>query len=179
MGVPFWDKNPTAWNQIVLGGRVIPGLAKVEGSFGRKLEAKFPPKSSGVILRDQGTEPAKIKITLRIWLESQLKEMPRILNQLNPRKGSTPTALDVVYPSLQLAGITSMYIEDITLLTQAEPGIYETVLTGLEFLPLKKNKGSGSGNSKVKPDVREHDTGISFPKIKVDGPSKSAKVVAP
>lgn len=87
---PHWDDDPESWDRLVLAGRPLPGLARVTGRAGRKVDIRSPPGGDGARVRDRGYEPAQLEIELRVWSKAQLDELETALAQIHPRGANPP-----------------------------------------------------------------------------------------
>lgn len=96
---PFWvdDGDATAndpanrdrrgvWDKLILDGRTMPGVAKVDVEQARKVDDKGSPGRNGARLVDKGAEAAKVTIELRVWTPAQLDELTTALPSLNYRE---------------------------------------------------------------------------------------------
>lgn len=82
----FWEDAPALWDTVLLGDEDLPGLARVTGSHGRKLDVKSPPGRNGATITDKGYQPAKVEITLKLWTKEQLETWFRIAPTLTYRR---------------------------------------------------------------------------------------------
>jgi hypothetical protein len=114
---PFWTDVPAVWEQVLLGGYQLPGLAVVTGDVTRKVDSVSAPGSDGASLRDKGYEAAKIKIVLRMWTREQFDLWETLLPILNPRRHpARREALAIYSASLAEAEIDRVYITGMSLL---------------------------------------------------------------
>jgi hypothetical protein len=82
----FWDDSADLWDTVFLGAEPLPGIARVTGSHGRKLDVKSPPGRNGATITDKGYQPAKVEITLKLWEKAQLEAWFRIAPTLTYRR---------------------------------------------------------------------------------------------
>jgi hypothetical protein len=138
---PFWE-DAEDWNTCNLGGFKLPGLVDVTCTLGRKLDIKSPPGSDGGTITDKGYELAKIKIKCTMWLQEHKQELRFILKALHPRASTLKKAFGISYPSTELLGIRSVYIQTITGPNIGKiPGTKEIEFTCVEWAkPTKVNK---------------------------------------
>lgn len=158
--IPFWHDDPVSWDSCLLAGILCPGLSRIEGLVfaQRKLDVKTAPGTDGSSIVDKGYQPSKWTLVLKIAHSQELVEWENLLKAILPKKNQAPQALTIVHPQLALSTVSSCYIESITQLTPVSFDVYETKISCLEFFPLKKSGGSGTG-SKVKKSISDANTG--------------------
>lgn len=96
MPVPFWDDAPDPWDVLVLGPHRVPGITKISGPVGRKIDVRSPPGGDGARVRDRGYEPARLEAEVRIWTAEQLSDLEALLAAIHPRRiapGASASAL--------------------------------------------------------------------------------------
>jgi len=120
MTLPWVGDSDLLWDVLILGGEVWPGLPDVTSTTSRAIDAQKKAGDDGGALVDQGYEPAKVKITIRVWLREQWEELQRLLATVHPRrKGGVRTPLDIWHPETLLKGVRQVYI---TTIGEASPG---------------------------------------------------------
>lgn len=87
---PHWDLQPGPWDTLVLGGVTLPGLSRVSGRIGRKMDVRSRPNADGARTRDRGYEPARLEAENRVWSDEQLEALSEALRVLNPRGNNPP-----------------------------------------------------------------------------------------
>lgn len=91
----FWDDDPDLWDTVFFAGVALPGLARVTGSHGRKLDVKSPAGSDGATVTDKGYKPSSVEITLRIWTREQFETWkiiaPTLTYRQEPYNGAART----------------------------------------------------------------------------------------
>jgi len=134
---PNWIESPQQWDTVTLQGVDLPGIAKVTGKLGRKIDVNSPPGADGATLRDKGYDPARISVTLRMWTPEQFNSWEQTnLSLVAIRQQSQRTALEIVHPALNNLGVRRVYLETIGVLHEGGTrGVYETELTFIQFLP--------------------------------------------
>lgn len=124
--IDFWQPNPTAFDTydlsgatafdlVMLGNNVLPGICKVEVEKGRKLDVKQNAGSHGATITDQGYEPGKVTITLTMWSPSQWSNLQAMWPTLEPPPNGSYKApsLSITHPDAQIHGIDSVIIRRI------------------------------------------------------------------
>lgn len=143
--------NPDPWERVELGGFRLPGVARISGGLGRKLDVKNG-SGDGATITDTGYDPARFSIELRMWMEYHLTAWEQVVAQLlkprGTRPGRRPEPLDIRHPALNVHGIKSAFLERVGILEPAEHGIWTTTLQFLEFMPSKAATASTPTSSK-------------------------------
>ncbi|HEY2408845.1 MAG TPA: hypothetical protein VGI10_22725 [Polyangiaceae bacterium] len=131
--VPYWYPNPhqfdnvdyldlsNPWDFVILQGILIPGLAKVRVSKGRKLDIKQPPGSHGATITDRGYKPAAVEISLTIFTARQWSDLQALFNGLpngftlepKPNNAYKAPAYPIDHPATAMRQVASIIIEDI------------------------------------------------------------------
>jgi len=88
----FWDDSPELWDTVTLAGAPLPGVARVTGAHGRKLDVKSAPGRNGARIVDKGYEPAKVEIALKLWTKEQLDAWRAIAPTLTFRREPPSTS---------------------------------------------------------------------------------------
>lgn len=151
--LPWVADADLMWDTLILGGEVWPGLPTVESDPSRAVDAQKKAGDDGANLVDQGYEPAKVKITIRIWLAEQWKELQRLLATIHPRKkGGIRTPVDILHPETQLKGVRQIYVTHIGPAVPgrgAEHGSLTLSFDALEWFPSPKPAKSNTKKSKA------------------------------
>ncbi len=113
---PYWYDAPSVWDCITIQNEKLPGICKVTGHLGRKLDINSPPGNDGARIRDKGYEPCRFTIEATIWTPEQYQLFLPIYAKLIALGGRTRTALSVSHPTLNAAGVNIAYLERISLL---------------------------------------------------------------
>jgi hypothetical protein len=138
VSLSWWADNDLAWDVLILGGEVWPGVCTVETTVKRALDKQKIKGGDGANLVDQGYEPAPVKITIRMWLREQWLELQRLLPSVHPRtKGGVRTPLQIVHPEPNLKGVHQIYIEELSPLT-ASKGLGTITISAVEWFPEPK-----------------------------------------
>lgn len=173
--------NPDPWERVELGGFRLPGVARISGSLGRKIDKKRGPGDGGTFT-DVGYDPAQFTIHLRLWAEYHLTAWEQyVAETLKPRgtrSGRRPEPIDIRHPVLNLHGIKSAYLERVGLLEPSEHGIWETTLYFIEFMPSKAATSNTPTSSKDNIGQRKTSFAPSDPFAGND-PSRYGTALAP
>jgi hypothetical protein len=108
---PYWQDDPVAWNHVMIGGVVFPGLVRVKGASGRKMDVKPVRGRDGARMKDGGYENAKIDVEIRINTKEDYDRLQPQIDAIHPRqKGTARNPVDIAHPSLSILGIASAYV---------------------------------------------------------------------
>lgn len=146
--VPYWESAPLLWDTVIIGGLKMPGIARVSGGIGRKINTQaIPGDESGGTQTDLGYDGGRATITLKFWTQEHLDTFGLFADKYRPKKDEEkPAPLDVIHPALAVVGMRSLTLEKLGLPEPtSSPGVYEAVLDFLEFIPEIK-AGQGEAN---------------------------------
>ncbi len=108
---PYWQDDTVAWNHIMIGGVVFPGLAKVTATTGRKIDVKPVRGRDGARIKDSGYENAQISVEIRVNTKADFDALQPRIDAIHPRQtGTARNPVDVSHPSLSMVGISSAYV---------------------------------------------------------------------
>lgn len=140
--LPWVGEPGLLWDTLLMGGEYWPGLPTVESEPSRSVDVQKKKGDDGATEADQGYEPAKVKITLKIWLKEQWEELQRLLPLIHPRKkGGLKTPVDIVHPETQLKGVRQIYVTKIGAAVPgrgAETGSLTITFEAIEWFPAPK-----------------------------------------
>lgn len=142
--IPHWDDDPKSWDTLLLGGAELPGVVDIDGSKGRKVDVKTRKGSDGATLTDNGYDPAKVTIKLRIWTPEQWRLWQIIFPLIDPKRlGSVRVPFDVQHPSLAAIGIRSVYVTTVAV-PKLQGGVLNVTLNAVEWFPEPKKAKAGT-----------------------------------
>lgn len=154
-GIGYWDDRtlPLEWEIVYLAGEKWPGVAEVSGAgCSRKIDVQKEKGTDGANLKDEGYDPARISITLKVTTDAEWTRLQELIPLIHPRKKGGPrTPVEIYYPSLALLGITQIYIDKIPIPAKpsADDGILFVEMSAIEWFPspqpVKKGAGTGAG----------------------------------
>lgn len=138
--------TPSAFDYIELAGQFSPGVCVIKGANrAYKWDAPTAKGSSGADPTFQGRDPKPFTITFQLWHPSHFHTWELFHPLLLVPDGEQPTAMDIVHPWCQLAGIDSVVVEEIGQFENDGKGLYSIDVT---FRPFKRPTPAGSGTSK-------------------------------
>lgn len=119
----------------MLGAVTLPGIIKVDADRSNKFDVKSAPGVSGATITWQGYEPAKVTITIKMWLEEHLEGCAKLLKLIEPKASKgLPSAWKVFHPALQLRNIQEVLVESIKGPNPSDkPGVWEIELSAIEW----------------------------------------------
>lgn len=132
--------NPTAYDTVVIGGLVTPGIAVVGApSSSYKWDVKSGPGTSGGTTTYQGNPPRSFTIEITIWEQGHFRVLDELRAMIAPmEKGIEPPAFDIAHPSLAKVGISSIVCEDFPPESKSGKGLWKTTIKLIEYRPAKK-----------------------------------------
>jgi len=149
MPTPWWrdpanlSAEQNAWDTVVLGGVILPGLARVEVTKGpaRKTDTRSAAGSNGARLREKGLELVEATITLTLWTEAHWQEWERhsVALSRRVRTGLRRTAMDIAHPKLAALECFAVYVAEPGGLKDVKPGIKEVSIRVIQYLPPTNN----------------------------------------
>ena len=149
MTTQHWDVDGgwVAWEKVSLGGFELPGLVDVGGSKSRKVDIKEVKGSDGATITDNGYEPAKVTIDLRIRTPEELATWELVFRVIDPRrKGATSEPWSIAHPAVNMIGITSIFVQTIDV-PKLSNGVLSIKLQCVEWFPGPKKQRAGAGKS--------------------------------
>jgi len=161
MSLPWISDDTLLWDTLIIGGEVWPGVPTVTVEATRAVDLQKKKGDDGANLVDQGYEPAKVTLTLRLWMQDQWDELQRLLPTVHPRrKGGIRTPVDIVHPATQLVGVRQIYITKIGSPT-ADKGVLTIVLDAVEWFPQPKPAKAKTKKSKAATGGADADGGAT------------------
>jgi hypothetical protein len=152
---PFWDLGPsgvyvqfapelvTPWERVSIGGTELPGRASVlSAGRVRKIQRAGGPGDEAEQIIDVGALAADIQIIVQIWTLQHLRvweafsvQMQKMIEIARASKTAAP-AMDVDHPGLNLVGISSLYIYQVSVLQPSNVrGVMESTILATEYRP--------------------------------------------
>lgn len=102
------------WDVLLLGGKAMPGVARVEVDIGSGLDVQKSKGSKKARVKDTGTPPAEVDIEL-ILLPADMAAFEAVLPLISPRAATASKApLSIGHPNAKLWGINMVKIGKIS-----------------------------------------------------------------
>lgn len=125
--------DPDLYDAVLLGGAWTPGVADVAGAGDpRKWDKQDGKGQSGATIKYNGRGLAEFDIVLTFTERRHFDAWRTFKVVLEPPEGASPTGLDIVHPLLEDVGITSVVVQNVSQITQPEPGIYQVTISLLQ-----------------------------------------------
>ncbi len=170
---PFWgeveNNGATYWDLIIIADLEFVGFATVTGGVSRKIQVNKPKGADGATITDNGYNPAKISITLKLvqqvdWDSFQNDLLPAIHPR---RKGGPRTPVVLTHPALNVLGVSRIYFTSINAPVIGSDKIGTVKLDAIEWFPAPKpvKKAAGKGYTAVDagtPGVTGYDPSGAF-----------------
>ncbi len=134
------DFQPTEWDQIVVQGEALPGIAIVKVNGKMKVDPKKAAGKNGGSPTFQGREPTPVDITIQV-LNTDVDALLKRLEPLWPREPDRkdPNPFDAYHPNLAALGVKSIYLLERSGLDKLMAGAFTMTLKAMEFRKPKKN----------------------------------------
>lgn len=170
----FWaddeaDDDASEWNTALIGEDFLPGLIKVTGlKPKREIERKHAKGEDGETFTDNG-KPA-IDFTIEVTLPGKPEWIHwcRIYPRLDPRrKGAAKTPLEILHPLVNMCGIKTIYIDEISPGWPSADGGMTWTIHCIEWLPAPKKTKANAGK-KAKPKAKATLTPAQVPFVSGD-----------
>ena len=143
---PFWDDPTQSWDTLYLAGRAFPGIVDIDGEVSRDVEVKKAKDQDGATLKDNGYEPAKIEITIRVSTREQWQSLQGLIPDIHPRtKGGARAPVSIGHPAPNLLGVNQIYVTKIGFPKVLDTKEIKLAITAIEWLPEPKGVKTGAG----------------------------------
>lgn len=123
----------------MLAGVQLPGLVRVSGVTGRKIDVRSPPGADGATIADKGYEPAKPRLTVTLYEPAHLDRWEQLLPTLNPRQDARRRVpVSIFHPALNQLQIRQVYVVSISALEPGSvPQTWQSTIETLEYAPIR------------------------------------------
>lgn len=112
-GTP-WYESPDEWDKLSLGGKDIPGTARVRINRGNKWDRKIAKGEHGETQEYNGAQAASVEIEIRLETTEQYIAFAKILSEFEPDRGKKEQKPhDLIHPAASIRNVRSVCIEDI------------------------------------------------------------------
>ena len=172
MGASMLGATARMWDELWLGGALVPGVATVSGKgIERKIDTKNPKGASGASIKDEGDELTEFDIAIMQWSDAQRDAfVADFLPFITPRrKGGPKTPIETYHPVLELVGVTRIYVKGIPIPEHDKrKGTITWTLKCIEWVPapVPQKKAAGSkGSNKNDDDLGD---GVGYRQTEVE-----------
>lgn len=147
MSQPFWldtEEGFSAWDALWLGDEFIPGLPTITIQKTRSVDVQKTKGQDGSFLADNGYDPAKVSISVRIWTRAQWEQWLEVLPNIDPqRPGGLRTPLSILNPVPNGMGIDTVYVTSISM-GSPEGSMLTVSIECIQWFPEPKPAKSGT-----------------------------------
>jgi len=115
---PPWADSDSPWDRISFGTLAFGGVAEVDGdALKRRVSRHSASGSNGSRITDRGLDTVEVTIRLIAWTDEHAAQLGQIRDMLIPRSrpARARTAVAVTHPALAWAGITQVYVTELSL----------------------------------------------------------------
>lgn len=153
---PYWqDNTDVSWDLLVIADLEFVGFATLIGGMDRDIQIKKPKGADGATMTDNGYNPAKFSITLKLveqvdWDAYQNDLLP----QIHPRrKGGSRTPVIVTHPAINVNGVSRVYFTQIGMPEIGSDKIATVKLQCVEWFPAPRVVKKAAGKGATAPDA--------------------------
>jgi hypothetical protein len=137
MPVPSWT-SAEDWEVLFLGGRRMPGVARVEIQLPSGLEVHKPRGGKKARIKDIGVPPAEIEVELEL-LPEEMPGLERVIDLLRPRAANgARKPLEIGHPNARLWGIHIIKIRNVGSPQPGPGGSYKLKFAAYEHVDAPK-----------------------------------------
>ena len=126
------------WDVLTLGGKVMPGIARVEVEIGSGLDVQKSKGAKKARVKDTGAPPAQLSIEL-VLLPANMDDFEAVLPVISPR---SPTAskdgLSITHPNAKLWGVNTVKIGNISSPMPTPGGMLVIKIKAIEHIEAPK-----------------------------------------
>lgn len=137
MPTPDWTRTGE-WDVLTLGGKAMPGVARVEVDIGSGLDVQKSRGSRRACVKDTGTPPAEVSIEL-VLLPENMAAFEAVLPTINPRSATaSKVGLSIGHPNAKLWGISMVKIGRISSPMPSNGGMFVVKIRAIEHIEAPK-----------------------------------------
>jgi hypothetical protein len=131
--------DEAAWDFCWLGDALLPGIASLEVTKTRSVDVKKSRGTDGATLSDDGYEPARVTVRLRMWTAEQWAAYQDLLPQIDPqRPGGLREPVAIVHPEVNVRGIDTVYVTSISGSSPERGGAKVETIECIQWFPQPK-----------------------------------------
>ncbi len=159
--IGHWNRKDSddSWDYCVLGGKFLPGVARVKVGCKSDLDTKKPKGAKCATITDKGDHLANVEIELVLEDDEDLTMLEAQLPNLRPRtKGVGREPLEIVHPNPNFWGITAVTVNNISAPQPDAVDGWVITISCIEWAPepikvkpKKNKKPTPKGETKVGP----------------------------
>lgn len=123
-----------AWDVVLLGGTVCPGVATVSGRAPSGLDFQKPKGQKKTFTVDNGDPPVELEIKLELQADEFVQFREEVLPILRPRsKNGGRDPLSISHPIAEFFGVQNVTVDDIDVPSPRSGGTCTITLNCLEW----------------------------------------------
>lgn len=160
MAVPFWDKDPDAYDTLMIGvsggNQYIFAETSVEVSgevSNGKWDIKEAQGTDGARETYRGYTPSKITVTWHVYTEEHWLDYQALVKDIQIRASkSSPKPIEVSHPDLDVYRLKKFHIEGLPIIGKPNKGIREAKVKIFEWFeqPKPSPKPAAAASSGMK-----------------------------
>lgn len=160
--IPHWSEPEESgafddsWDALRLGGVFVPGVPTVTVKRPvAKIDKQKAKGKTGAKPKDQGADPASVKIRVTLITRADLEIWQRDVHPLIvPKPGVAPKPQSIEHPNCAVAGVSAVIIENVDYGHPSAKGGWQIDIDATEYTPAPPNapglgglKGVGANES--------------------------------
>lgn len=135
MTVPSWSTTDQ-WDTLMLGGQLIPGVARLDINMGSGLDVQKPTRGKNASIADDGTPPAELTITVTLADADEATRFSSAILLLRPTaKSASLDPLEIVHPLAQMWDISAVSIGSISSPSPTSGGSLVVTIRAVQWAP--------------------------------------------
>lgn len=159
------------WDTVVFAERsdlTFFGSVEVDGEGGTEIDIKKPKAAGATRLEYTGPKPFEVTITILLVTEDHWKfyknKLIPLVRPADWNVAKTPTAIQVIHPTLRAVNSTSLVIKTISLPKSKGEGagkqMKEVVIKAIQFAPIEWKKDESKDKKKDDKVIRTQAAGV-------------------
>ena len=137
MPIPNWTKK-NDWDALFIGGKRLPGIATVDVALGSGLDVKKPKGGGKATIRDEGTPPTELDVSL-VMTHAELEQFEPMIPMLRPRAiNGARGPLEIAHPQARMWGVNVVTCGPISAPHPETGDLYRLKFKLTEWVPTPK-----------------------------------------
>jgi hypothetical protein len=153
MGVNHWNApdGDRSWDVLILGGKVVPGIANVVMDLQAGLDVGKPKGGKGATIKDEGDPPAVVDVTVQLATQEELDAFKALVPMLRPKsKSAARDPIPIEHPNPNFWGIRNVVVGDIKAPMPTAKEGWTISIKLIEWVPVPKAVKKSSKKSEEK-----------------------------
>ena len=170
MAIEHWYEDPQAWDRLVLGRDVMPGVWDVSFGCRRELDVKKAKGRDGATFKDEGYDPSMIELTGKLTTPDEWRQLQVIMPKIRPRvMGRSRTPIEIDHPKTKLLSIRVIYVVEVVA-PSIQNGILSQRIRVLEWVDKPKAVKASNKPPEKQRDLQQEDREYLDPDSVANGP---------